>query len=175
MSQSEPDVGRAVIAEARDTLARAIHTIEHCLDQLRDGDVTWRPRPEMNSVAIVINHLCGNLRQWIISGLGGAADVRDRPGEFADPGRATVEELRRKLKQTMGEADAVLARLDPADLLRGRRVQGFDVTGMHAMCNTVSHFVGHTHQIVQWTRLLRGDAYRFDFVPQTPEQGAPRT
>jgi hypothetical protein len=45
---------------------------------------------------------------------------------------------------------------------------------MHALLSTVTHFVGHTHQIVQWTRLLRGDAYRFDFVPRTPEEGAPR-
>ena len=173
-SSNQQDVGAAVIAEARNTLAHALHKIEHCLDQLRDADVTWRPRPEMNSVAIVINHLCGNLRQWLISGLGGAADVRNRPSEFADPGQVTVAELRQKLKLTVAEADAVLARLDPADLLRTRRVQGFDVTGMHAMFHTVSHFEGHTHQIVQWTRLLRGDAYRFEFVPKTPEQGAAR-
>jgi hypothetical protein len=42
---------------------------------------------------------------------------------------------------------------------------------MHALMDGVSHFVGHTHQIVQWTRMIRGDDYRFDFVPQGKEQG----
>jgi hypothetical protein len=35
----------------------------------------------------------------------------------------------------------------------------------------VSHFVGHMHQIVQWTWLIRGEVYQFDFVPGGKEQG----
>jgi len=169
----QADPGNALVAEVRATFWNASHKIEHCLDQLKDAEVTWRPRPEMNSIAIVVNHLCGNVRQWIISGLGGAPDVRNRPAEFADSGNVTVEQVREKLKQTLAEVDVVLVRLDGQDLLRVRRVQGFEVTGMHALLDTVSHFVGHTHQIVQWTRLIRGDGYRFDFVPKTKEQGAP--
>ena len=165
------DLGPALIAEMRDTLRRALHKIEHCLDQLGDADMSFRPRPEMNSIAIVINHLCGNLKQWIISGLGGVPDDRNRPGEFVDPGKVTVAEMREKLKQRLAEVDRVLAGLDSGDLLRLRRVQGFEVTGLHALIDTVSHFVGHTHQIVQWTRLIKGTAYKFDFVPQGKEQG----
>ncbi len=41
-----------------------------------------------------------------------------------------------------------------------------------AVFDTVPHFVGHTHQIVYITRGLLGDAYRFAWVPGTPEQGA---
>ena len=173
MPKGDADIGRALLLEARDTFARAMGKIEHCLSQLNDADVIWRPRPEMNSIAIVIKHLCGNLRQWIISGLGGAPDHRDRPGEFADPGPVMVAQLRDKLAQRLSEVDQVLAKLDASDLLRTRRVQGWDVTGMHALLDTTAHFVGHTHQIVQWTRLLRGEAYRFEFVPQSKEQGAP--
>src|SRR5262245_59816068 len=121
-------IGAALLAEARNIFAKAMHKIDHCLDQLNDADMTWRPRPEMNSTAIVINHLCGNLRQWIIAGLGGEPDVRNRPAEFADTGKVTVAETRQKLKDRLAEVDAVLAKLDPADLLRVRRVQGFEVT-----------------------------------------------
>jgi hypothetical protein len=165
------DFGPALIAEMRDTLWRALHKIEHCLNQLSDADMSFRPRPEMNSIAIVINHLCGNLKQWIISGLSGAPDDRNRPREFVDPGPVTVAQVRDKLKQRLAEVDRVLAGLDPGDLLRLRRVQGFEVTGIHALVDTVSHFVGHTHQIVQWTRLIRGEKYQFDFVPKGKEQG----
>ena len=165
------DIGRAMVDEQRTILSKALHKIEHCLLQLTDADMSWRPRDGMNSIAIVVNHLCGNVRQWIVCGLTGALDHRDRPVEFVDPGPVTVDEVCTKLRATIAEADAVLARLDPQDLLRVRRVQGFDVSGIHSLMDCVSHFVGHTHQIVQWTRMIRGDAYRFDFVPKGKEQG----
>lgn len=171
LSKTGTDVGRATIDAARSTLTESLRKIEHCLAQLTDADMSFRPRPEMNSIAIVINHLCGNLKQWIISGIGGAADDRDRPREFADPGLVTVDQVRQKLRTRLAEVDAVLAAIEPSDLLRTRRVQGSDVTGIHALWKSVSHFVGHTHQIVQWTRLLRGDAYQFEYVPKGKEQG----
>src|SRR5256885_975436 len=93
------DVGHAVVAEARDTLARALGKIEHCLDQLSDADVVARPAAGMNSIAIIANHLAGNLRQWICAGLGGQPDTRDRASEFIDPTEsgsdATVTTVRR--------------------------------------------------------------------------------
>jgi hypothetical protein len=165
------DLGHAMLAEARKTLADAMHKIEHCLGQLGDADLSFKPRPEMNSIAIVINHLCGNLKQWILSGLGGQKDDRNRPAEFVDPGAVTVAQMREKLTARLAEVDAVIQKLDPNDLLRVRRVQGWDVSGMHALWHTLAHFVGHTHQIVQWTRLIKGPAYKFDFVPQGKEQG----
>ena len=105
-------LGAALLAENRNVLAKALHKIEHCLDQLSDRDVLWRPRPEMNSVAIVVTHLCGNVRQWIMGGLGGQPDHRDRAAEFEQPVGASVASLRESLRQTIGEADAVLESLD---------------------------------------------------------------
>src|SRR5687768_10878218 len=60
------DIGRVLVDEQRNILGKARHKIEHCLSQLTDADMAWRPRAEMNSIAIVVNHLCGNVRQWIM-------------------------------------------------------------------------------------------------------------
>jgi hypothetical protein len=46
-------------------------------DDRRDERVWWRSRPSLNSIDKLILHLCGNLRQWIVAELGGAADIRD--------------------------------------------------------------------------------------------------
>src|SRR3954452_23792908 len=73
----------AFIQAANVGLAKGLHKITHCMLQLTDEQVWQRPRPEMNSVGNLITHLCGNLRQWIISGVGGSPDVRNRPAEFA--------------------------------------------------------------------------------------------
>lgn len=164
-------VGPAFVEAARQTFAGALKKILHCLGQLSTEDVAWRPHPTHNSIAIVINHLCGNVRQWIVSGVGGAADVRDRPGEFVDPGPATPAELAGRIEAAVGEVDAVLAGLDPARLTERRRIQGFDVVLLHAVFDTSSHFVGHTHQIVYISRTRLGDAYRFEWTPVGKEQG----
>src|SRR4051794_34071435 len=91
------DIGVAVVTEARDTLFRALGKIKHCLDQLTDADVTWRPAPGTNSIAIIANHLAGNVQQWICSGLGDEPDTRYRPGEFEDPEDASIAAARRTL------------------------------------------------------------------------------
>jgi len=147
--------------------------IRNCFDQLGDEDVLWRPHPTHNSIAIIVNHLCGNVRQWIVSGVGGAPDVRQRPKEFVDPGPVAKGELLHKLERAVAEADEALARVDPARLLELRRIQGFEVTLLHAILDTSAHFVGHTHQIVYITRMRLGDAYQFEWKPATAEQGAP--
>jgi hypothetical protein len=163
----------AVGTEAANELASALNRIKHCLAQLTDEQVWCRSRPSLNSIGNLILHLCGNVRQWIVAGLGGAADSRDRPGEFAERGLLPKEELVRKLEAVVDEARAVLARQTAQQLLEVRRIQGFDVTGLAAIFDSVPHFRGHTQEIVSMTRWQLGDAYTFAWAPTTPEQGAP--
>ncbi len=161
-------VGRAAGAEMDDALKR----IRHCLDQLSDAQIWSRDGPGMNSVGNLVLHLCGNVRQWIVAGMGGAADDRDRPAEFAARGPIPRAELLRRLDDVVSEARAVMARQSAADLMRIRRIQGFEVTGLAALFNTVPHFRGHTQETVHMTRQILGEAYKFAWKPQTHEQGA---
>jgi hypothetical protein len=153
-------------------LTKALDRIKHCLAQLTDEQVWKRSQPSLNSIGNLILHLCGNVRQWIVAGLGGAADVRNRPSEFAEHGPIPKEELLRRLDAVVGEAKQVLARLPALQLLEVRRIQGFDVTGLAALFDSVPHFRGHTQEIVHMTRLRLGDDYQFSWKPTTPEQGA---
>jgi hypothetical protein len=121
----------------------------------------------------LILHLCGNVRQWIVAGLGGAADGRDRPAEFSERGPIPKDELLRRLAAVVDEARAVLARQTARQLLETRRIQGFAVTGLKAIFDSVPHFRGHTQEIISMTRMQLGDAYKFGWAPTTPEQGAP--
>lgn len=165
-------VGGAFINEARQTLAGAMKKIENCLDQLDDDDLGWRQHEAHNSLQNILLHLCGNVRQWIVHGVGGAPDVRERPNEFADRRPLTKAELLARLRETLEEADHILATFQHDRLLDARRIQGFDTTVLAAIFDSVSHFVGHTHQIVFITRLRLGDAYRFQWEPANVEQGA---
>ena len=167
------EVSVAVGQASSDELDGAMRNINHCLSQLTDEQIWWRPAESMNSIANLMLHLCGNLRQWIVSGVGDTEDVRNRPQEFSERGPLSKEELLRRIEAVVSEANSVLARVTPSELLRTRRIQSFDVTGMQAIFESTAHFRGHTQEIVHMTRCKLGDDYEFAFVPATPEQGAP--
>lgn len=163
----------AFLAEARSTLAGALTKIVHCLDQLSESDIQWRSIESQNSIQNVILHLCGNLQQWILHGVGGEPDHRNRPAEFTDHAPRAKAELASLLRETVARCQRVLSELPPEKLLEQRRIQGFETKLLSAIFDTVSHFVGHQHQIVYITRLRLGDAYKFQWAPATAEQGAP--
>src|SRR6187431_723775 len=60
--------------------------LTQCVKQLSEEDLWWRPNEASNSVGNLILHLVGNMRQWIVGGLGGIPTHRDRDSEFADRG-----------------------------------------------------------------------------------------
>lgn len=167
------ELAAAIGREAATELTEAVDRIKHCVDQLSDEQVWWRSRPSMNSIGNLLLHLCGNVRQWIVSGIGGAKDVRNRPAEFAEKGPIPKADLIRKLDAAADDAKATLGRVTAEQLLQVRRIQASDVTGLAAVFHSVAHFRGHTQEIIHLTRLQLGDAYRYAWTPTAPEQGAP--
>jgi len=154
--------------EIRVELDAALGKITHCVNQLTDDQLWWRPSESMNSVANLLLHLCGNVRQWIVSGVGGAADVRERQKEFDQRGPIPKRELLQQLGSAVEEAKRVLSETSAEELLRVRPVQGNDVTGMQAMLHSAAHFRGHVQEIVHMTRCQLGVSYEFDFIPPPP-------
>lgn len=174
MEPTAQDVAATVAKEAGDELDDAVQRIKHCMKQLNEEQVWWRPAASMNSIGNLLLHVGGNVRQWITSGVGGAEDERDRPMEFAEHGPIAKDELLRRLDVTVAGAKAALAKSSATDLSEHRRIQGFDVTGLGAIFHSVAHFRGHTQEIVHMTRCQLDDDYKFAFVPTSPEQGAPQ-
>src|SRR5688572_1810973 len=97
-------VPQAIIHESRETLRKAHEKIVHCINQLNDDQLNWRPFEQQNSIANVVLHLCGNLRQWIVSGVGGVPDMRHRASEFSDRKRYGKQDLLDRLAATVHEA-----------------------------------------------------------------------
>lgn len=126
------------------------------VDRLSDDDLWWRPHPASNSVGNLLLHLSGNTRQWIIHGLGGFPDFRDRAAEFAQSEGGTVAEVLEVLRATVAEADTVLAGLSAEGLLEDRMIQGLRVTGLSALYHVVEHFSMHTGQILYLAKMRSG-------------------
>ncbi len=152
-----PDAAQVFLEQSRRYLsAHYLPKIERCLEKLTDEDLWWRPNEASNSVGNLLLHLAGNVRQWIVSGVGGAPDVRQRQHEFDAHAPVPAAMLLARLRETLVEADGVLADLDAAALLESRRIQGLDVTVFEAVYHVVEHFSTHVGQIVYLTKLRTG-------------------
>jgi hypothetical protein len=165
-------VSTVYVDEAVHQLQEGLGKIRHCLSQLDEQQIWWRPHEAQNSIANLMLHLGGNLRQWIISGVGGEPDVRNRPREFAERDSIPKEDLLHDLTATVNVAISFLYDHAAGRLLEIRRIQGFEKTILSAIFDSVAHFKSHVQEIISLTRQQLGRTYTFDFVPQTKEQGA---
>lgn len=137
-------------------LEESLPRIRTCLGELTDDEIWARPNEASNSVGNLVLHLCGNVTQYILSGMGGAEDRRERPKEFSERGPIPRAELLARLERTMAEAGRVIDGIDAANLLRKRVVQGFDYDGMGILVHVVEHFSYHTGQIAYAVKALKG-------------------
>ncbi len=130
--------------------------IEDCLGMLTEEQIWARGSESANSVGNLVLHLSGNVRQWIVSAIGGRADIRRRDEEFAARGGVSARGLAGALRDTVNDAATVLEQLPPERLAERIRVQNYDVTVLEAIYHVVEHFSGHTGQIIYATKLLTG-------------------
>ncbi len=151
-------IGETFIARSRYYLGEEYPAkIRAALDALPEDAVWWRPNIWSNSAGNLVLHLCGNVRQWVVSGIGGAPDTRARDAEFAATEGYTAAELRTHLDETMAAVDATLAVLTPDALMERRRIQGRDTLVLSALYHVVEHFSTHTGQIVWLGKMWSGD------------------
>jgi hypothetical protein len=154
------------LASSQDTLAkRNLPLIVKCLQQLSEEEIWWRPNSASNSAGNLVLHLCGNVRQWIIAGLGGVEDRRERDLEFSERGPIPRQVLVTQLRRTVRDASRVLIKLSDDSLLRKYDIQGFHVTGLYAAFAVAEHFGYHTGQIIYITKLKRAQDLRFTRLP----------
>jgi uncharacterized damage-inducible protein DinB len=154
------------LATSADCLGDFRRRIEACVGRLSDEQIWWRPNPAVNSVANLLLHLRGNVSQWVLAGLGGAAYERHRTQEFTASRTEPAAALLAALSTTVLEAQRVIRGLSPEEMARPRRIQGYDVDGVYVVVHVVEHFSYHTGQIVHVTKELLGPAAQIDFFPQ---------
>jgi len=165
------ETGAAFLAQSREYLTgHYLPKIRAAALRLSEEDIWWRPNEASNSVGNLMLHLAGNIRQWIVSGVAGARDIRDRGAEFARRDPLTRDALVAILTEAVLEADAVLARTDPARLNDRHVVQGRTVTTLQAIYHAVEHFGMHAGQILYIAKLRAGRDLGFYRV----EAGIPR-
>src|SRR5262249_54461957 len=114
---SATPVDRLFLDRAREYLANEYPAkLRLAMAALPEDRLWWRPDEGSNSVGNLLLHLNGNLRQWIVGGVGGEAFDRDRSGEFAARAGRSASDLVSALEQTIAAADRILSQLTAARL-----------------------------------------------------------
>lgn len=139
---------------SRERLQLLASRISDCLSRLSDEQIWQRGSEVENSVANLVLHLCGNVRQWIISVVGEKPDVRDRDAEFSKRQGVTAAELSAVLDETISTALSVLKSVPGGVLTQHITVQKQDRTVLEAIYTAVEHFGEHTGQIIYMTKRL---------------------
>ena len=130
--------------------------IRSAIADLSPEELWWRPHEASNSIGNLLLHLTGNLRQWILSGVGGETDRRARQEEFDARDGPASEELLTRLASAVEAAAEVIRGIDPAALQEERVIQGRKVPLMRAIYHAVEHFATHTGQILLLTKQFTG-------------------
>lgn len=150
-------IAQLFLAYSEKKLQQMAGYIESCMARLSDDQIWSRGAGHENSIGNLILHLCGNMRQWIVAGVGGEKDIRDRDAEFAATGGLSGAELIAHLRRTVDEASEVIRTVTSARLLDEINPQSGPVSVLEAIYQVVGHFQQHGGQIIFATKIYTGE------------------
>lgn len=137
--------------------------INTALENLTPEQIWWRPHADTTSIGVLLRHLAGNVRQWVLGGLDGQPDERERTAEFDGEHHDDATAVHALLESTVRDACRVIDTFPVAQLTEKYRIQGIRTTALGAIYHVLEHFSWHTGQIVWIAKLARGAGHGIAF------------
>jgi Protein of unknown function (DUF1572) len=138
---------------------------EKAISQLEDAQLFLEPSAGGNSIAIIVQHLSGNMHsRW--SGFpnsDGESPTRNRDTEF-ELHLETREELLETWESGWAVVFAALERIE--DVLRPMQIRGETITVLEAVQRQVAHYAHHVGQIVLLAKTMRGQEFTSLSIPR---------
>lgn len=140
---------------------------ERAIEQLTPEQLYATLDPEMNSIAVIVKHMTGNMRsRWtdfLISD--GEKPNRNRDTEFVAP-PPTREALMQLWEEGWALVFSALEPLSDADLTRRITIRGEPHSVMQAINRQMAHYAGHVGQIVFLAKHLQHENWKSLTVPR---------
>lgn len=140
---------------------------EGAMAQLNDEQLFTALDPEMNSIAIIVKHMSGNMRsRWtdFLTSDGEKSD-RKRDSEFEGPPQ-TREEVMRLWNEGWQIVLTTLESLSDADMNRTITIRGEAHSVMQAINRQIAHYAYHIGQIVFLAKHLQEKNWKSLSVPR---------
>ena len=143
--------------------------IEKAIGQLTDAELRQRPAPSFNSIAVIMQHLAGNLiSRWTdFLTTDGEKPDRNREAEFDDVTRSReqlVQHWERGFKVLFDSLDS----LRPDDFSKTVYIRTEPHSVPKAIIRAMDHVAYHTGQILFIARLVHSGEW--DYVTLKPER-----
>jgi hypothetical protein len=170
------ELGRHYLETVRFELARLKALAEKAMAQVADDTgLHFGLDPESNSIAVLVQHLSGNLlSRWTgFLDTDGEKSDRNRDGEFEafpDRTRAALTEL---WESGWSRAFETLDSLSPSDLEKTVRIRGEELTVPEAIQRQLAHAAYHVGQIVLLAKHVSSSSWQSLSIPRGASQAAP--
>ncbi len=160
-------IGELYLQEVRKRIAKDRAQAEKALAQVKDEELDWQPTANANSLAILLQHVGGNLiSRWTdFLTTDGEKPSRDRDGEF-EAQALTRDELLDIWDRGHACFEESLASLTEADLGKTVYIRAEAHTVIEAIERSVSHSAQHIGQIVYLAKCIRGEGWKTITVPK---------
>ena len=140
---------------------------ERAIAQVTDEQLQAVLDREMNSIAVIVKHMAGNMRsRWtdFLTSDGEKPD-RDRDSEFVDP-PLTREALLSMWEQGWQSLFGALEPLSEEDMSRTVTIRGEPHSVMQAINRQIAHYSYHCGQIVMLAKHFKHDEWKSLSVPR---------
>lgn len=163
------DLEEHFLENVRAEFARTKRLAEKAMAQLPDAEAWHRtPDEESNSIAVLVQHLGGNMvSRWtdFLTSDGEKPD-RHRDREFESNESATPDELMKIWERGWACALGALEELTPADLTKTVHIRGEPHTVMEAIHRQYGHASYHVGQIVLEAKHLAAGSWETLSIPR---------
>jgi len=140
---------------------------ERAMEQVTDEQLLAALDPEMNSIAVTVKHMAGNMRsRWtdfLVSD--GEKPNRNRDSEFVEP-PSRREDLMKLWEEGWQCVFRALEPLSDADIGRTITIRGEAHSVMQAINRQIAHYAYHCGQIVLLAKHFRHNDWQSLSVPR---------
>lgn len=140
-------------------------------EQLNDWDLHYQPNEESNSIAIIIQHMAGNmLSRWTnFLEEDGEKDWRKRDAEF-EPGKQTKQELIAEWEKGWNCFLSALSSLKKKDLKKTITIRSEKLSVVDAINRQLAHYPYHVGQLIYIARIIKNRNWKNLSIPKGQSQ-----
>jgi hypothetical protein len=141
-------------------------------EQLEERDFFYRPNEESNSIAIIVQHLYGNMLSRFTNFLteDGEKEWRQRDAEFDVFDDITKEDVLSFWNAGWNCVFTAIESLKPADLLRTIYIRTEPLLVYDAILRQLAHYPHHVGQILYISKMLKGKEWKTLSIPRGGSQ-----
>ena len=156
-----PTIAASFLESARYRFRSIKDLGDKALAQVSDADLLWSPDGESNSIAVIVQHLHGNMMsRWTDFLTTDGEKNRDRDGEFVAQASTTRTDILARWEQGWQCLFRTLESLRPEDLAKEVAIRGQKLGVIDAIHRQIAHYGYHVGQIVYIAKHLRGEGWQ---------------